>query len=161
MRAYSDQAESNSCCEIPDAVGEERLLDIVVELIGLLGTSAAVYEKNGDYSAGIITSAWCRFLDEASGRLRETDGQDESDKSCGWHCHESSWREASRMNTTLGDLIFGLSFHTQRSNRASASRRNFCLSGAGLRVRMRGQPTQRDPDMAVQPIPSAGPGVGW
>ncbi len=102
VRVGGNRVESGSRREIMDAVGEERLLQILVDLVGLLGTSAAVYEKNGECSTGIIASGWCQYLDEASDQSCETDDQGGASESCSWHCHESTWRKASKIAIETG-----------------------------------------------------------
>lgn len=94
MPAYGDLTELNSCRDIVDAVGRESLMEIGAEFIDLLGTSVAVLEKNGDYAAGMFSSSWCRYLDEASRRLCKTDDNARAIESGKWHCRESCWRDA-------------------------------------------------------------------
>jgi two-component system, cell cycle sensor histidine kinase and response regulator CckA len=101
--AYGDISEIAEMHEIRDAVGREMLEKLVYEFLDLLGTSAAVYEKNGDYALGIFSSDWCRFLDTASrGRCTTPDNR-EALHCRKWHCHESCWRDASKTAMDRGE----------------------------------------------------------
>ncbi len=90
-----DPVSTSSSHLILNSVGAETLHDIVSEHLQLLETSAAVYERNGDYADEILTSGWCRTMSAASRKLCNTD-DDRVAASCGkWHCHHSCWNDTA------------------------------------------------------------------
>lgn len=95
---YGNLVEFNANGMLLKLIGEDILKDIAQNILDLIETSAAVYEKNGDYTLGIFSSSWCRFLDQASRDLCETDDNRKALKSGKWLCHESCWTEASKLS---------------------------------------------------------------
>ena len=102
VRLYGDITKYNTNRTILNAVGKEALQDIILDFMDLLGTAIAVYEKNGDYVAGIFSSGWCRFLDQASFKQCNTNDLNQALNSGQWHCHESRWTNASKVAIETG-----------------------------------------------------------
>lgn len=94
-QSYGDLVETNTSRFLVDLVGEDKLTRIANNFLELLGTCVTIHEINGDYALRIISSDYCRFLDEASRRLCDTDDNRKALESGIWHCHESCWTEAS------------------------------------------------------------------
>ncbi|MBF0162129.1 MAG: PAS domain S-box protein [Magnetococcales bacterium] len=93
---YGDITRFNTNRTILSALGTETLSSILSEFMGMLGTSSAVYEANGDYAAGIFSSGWCQLLDNASYKRCGTEDAAQALGSGQWLCHESCWREATQ-----------------------------------------------------------------
>ncbi len=92
---YEDVTALNTCRVIADAVDKEVLADMGRDLMDLLDTSVAVYEKNGDYAFGVFESAWCRLLDRASFAQCKTDDTKEALRSGSWLCHNNCWNDSA------------------------------------------------------------------
>ncbi|MBI1790045.1 MAG: PocR ligand-binding domain-containing protein [Acidobacteria bacterium] len=102
---YGDLVQLNTSRVVAGAIPQGILREIVDDYLDLLGTSAAVYEKNGDYALGIFSSGWCRFMDAASHRLCGTSDSRQALDSGRWLCHESCWNEASRPSMESGQPV--------------------------------------------------------
>lgn len=89
---YGSLVQLNTERLILDAVGPEAVQELVDDYLDMLQTSSAVYERNGDYAAGILSSGWCRALDNASRNLCETDDNRVALQDPRWHCHQACWK---------------------------------------------------------------------
>ena len=99
---YGDLTALNTCRVIADAVDKEAMASMGRDLMDLLDTSVAVYEKNGDYVYGSFDSAWCRLLDSASFALCKASDTREA-LGCGkWLCHENCWNDSARAAMAAG-----------------------------------------------------------
>ena len=102
---YGNLTELNTERLILDSIGAQTLESIALNYLNLLGTSSAIYEKNGDYALGIFSSGWCRHLDEASRFLSGTDDNRQALASGKWLCHESCWTQCSRVAIEAGKPV--------------------------------------------------------
>ncbi|OGQ94223.1 MAG: hypothetical protein A2521_05585 [Deltaproteobacteria bacterium RIFOXYD12_FULL_57_12] len=92
---YGDLARINASHLLLDFVGTDLLAEIAEDYLQLMGTSGAIYEKNGDYALRILSSGWCGRLDQASRDLCGTPDNREAIASGKWLCHECCWTNAS------------------------------------------------------------------
>jgi PAS domain S-box-containing protein len=111
---YGDITELNTERTILDNVGSEMLKTITSDLMYLLDTSVAVYEKNGDYAIGVFSSGWCQLLDASSRKRCNTDDNKTALRCGKWICHDDCWavsketiekKEASIINCNGGIKI--------------------------------------------------------
>jgi len=100
---YGNVIDLNTERTILDSVGWDLLTLIGADLMALLDTSVAVYEKNGDYAFGMFVSGWCQVMDAASRRLCHTDDNKKA-LTCGkWLCHENCWNESAKATIISGE----------------------------------------------------------
>jgi PAS domain S-box-containing protein len=93
---YGDPTEWNTARLVLDSVGKDMLTSIVGEYLEPLGTSTAVFEKNGDYALAVFASGWCRKLNAASRTLGGAGDHAAAVAGGRWHCHESCWAAARK-----------------------------------------------------------------
>ncbi len=93
---FEELTQLNRSRLIQDSIRLGVLQDMVGGYLDLLGTSAAVFEKNGDYAFRMVASGWCCLLDSASRALCKTENTATA-LSCGkWLCHETSFKMAEK-----------------------------------------------------------------
>ncbi len=91
--------------EICAALSKETLQDIAADLMNLLGTSCAIYEKNGDYAIGVFSPGWCNYLNELSFQNCNTNDINKAMNSEKWLCHKACWKAASKKTIDKGQPI--------------------------------------------------------
>ncbi len=93
---YGDVTKLNTERTILDNVGAVTMKTLCSDIMDLLDTSIAIYEKNGDYAYGQFDSSWCQTLDIASFRLCNTQDSKKA-LNCGkWLCHENCWNDSAK-----------------------------------------------------------------
>jgi PAS domain S-box-containing protein len=93
---YGDVTELNTARTILHMVGKETLKTLTSELMDLLDTSVAIYEKNGDYAYGEFDSGWCQLMDAFSRKLCNTEDNKVA-LNCGkWLCHDDCWKNSAK-----------------------------------------------------------------
>ncbi len=102
---YGDLSSMNKEGMILNMLGKKHLKEIVADYLHLLETSAAIYERNGDYALGVFSSGWCRMMDTASRKLCNTSDNREAMNSGKWLCHESCWKDASSPSIKKGKAV--------------------------------------------------------
>jgi PAS domain S-box-containing protein len=102
---YGNLSEQNRSRVLLDAVGEHVLHDVVSDFLDLLDTSAAVFERNGDYALWVFSSGWCRMLNQASRDSCKTDNNQEALDSGNWSCHEACWSQAAKLCMGTGQPL--------------------------------------------------------
>lgn len=98
---YGDLVKFNTSRKLLDLFGKKVLEKMVGAAVTMLGTSAAIYEENGDYAAKRCLSEYCKLLDSASRKLCRTKDDEKALKSGRWLCRESCWTQASRRSIIL------------------------------------------------------------
>ncbi len=98
---YGDVTKFNSEGIIIKNVDRKTLETLSDDIMDLLDTSFAIYERNGDYAFGRFDSSWCQLMDSSSFKLCNTDDTKKA-LTCGdWLCHEDCWNNSAKeaMNT--------------------------------------------------------------
>ncbi|MCB2197612.1 MAG: PAS domain S-box protein [Bacteroidetes bacterium] len=99
---YENVTKFNTERTIIDNVDPKTLNALSDDIMELLDTSIAVYEKNGDYAFGRFDSTWCRLMDSSSFKLCNTKDAKEA-LNCGkWLCHENCWHDSAKQAMKTG-----------------------------------------------------------
>jgi PAS domain S-box-containing protein/putative nucleotidyltransferase with HDIG domain len=118
MPFYGNLTKLNTERTILDLVGKDTLEALCSDIMYLLDTSVAVYEKNGDYAFGLFVSGWCQLMDIASRNLCSTNNNKEA-LTCGkWLCHENCWHDSAKVALKTGkptdiDCIGGIKLYAE------------------------------------------------
>lgn len=99
---YGNITDLNRERLILDNVGKKTLKLLAADIMDLLDTSLAVYERNGDCAFAMYVSRWCRFLDTESRRLCKTEDNAVAIQSGNWLCHEHCWKGSARKTIRTG-----------------------------------------------------------
>ena len=100
--SYGDVTKLNTERTILDSIDGDIMRHLADDLMDLLGTSLAVYEKNGDYAFGLFQSGWCQIMDAASRRLCGTDDNKAALAGGKWLCHENCWNDSAKAAIETG-----------------------------------------------------------
>jgi two-component system, cell cycle sensor histidine kinase and response regulator CckA len=101
---HEHSAGSSAGRLLAEAAGDELLREVVADYLALLNTSATVFERDGDYALGVVSSEWCRFLHQASRSSCGAVDDREARASEKWLCHEGSRCAARRSMETRQDV---------------------------------------------------------
>ena len=94
---YNTLTAQNKQGIIINSVGQSILKDIARDYLDLLDTCAIIFEADGNYALAMFSSAWCKFLDQASMMLCHTSDTSEMLHCGNWLCRESCWTNASKI----------------------------------------------------------------
>ncbi|MBI5557342.1 MAG: response regulator [Deltaproteobacteria bacterium] len=97
LPSYGTLAGLNTSRRILNAVGEKTLAALTENFLDLLGSSAAIYEANGDYASEFQATGWCRLLSNASRNLCGTGDNTAALRSGKWLCHEACWHSVAKI----------------------------------------------------------------
>lgn len=116
--SYGDVTELNKDRTILELVGKDTLVALCSGVIQILGTSLAIYEKNGDYAFGMFASDWCQLMDSASRKRCPTDDNREALESGEWLCHENCRYDSAQLAMDTGkptdiDCIGGIKIYAE------------------------------------------------
>lgn len=107
-RSYSKQSPAergdNTCRLILDSVGKEVLVDIAGDYLDLLETASVIYEQNGDMALHLMSSEWCRYLDQVSRDKKDPTGASRFHSPTP-NGRESPWAKAARLSISTGDPV--------------------------------------------------------